>query len=547
MSNKEWWRGAVMLQIYPRSYADSNGDGVGDFKGITGKLDYIAALGVDGVWLSPFFKSPMKDFGYDVSDYEDVDPLFGTLADFDEMLAEAHKRNLKVIIDQVYNHCSDQHPWFKESRQSRDNPKAEWFIWRDPKADGTPPNNWQSVFGGPAWSFDMRRGQYYLHSFLPEQPDLNLRNATVVQAILDTGRFWLARGVDGFRLDTICHFMKDDQFRDNPPDPKPVVQQFSSLYPAPYFMQDHIRDKSLPENLDFCKKIRALTDEYPDRMTLGEISDDKEGVAMCARYTSGGDTLHTAYNFHLLGITKPSAGAIRDAVVEFEKQPGDGWVSWAFANHDSVRTASRLLPRGKDGAYTHDPRLSRLVLAIVCTLRGTAFLYQGEELGLPEATIPFDKIQDPWGKYLWPAWQGRDGCRTPMPWRDEKNKAGFTTGEPWLPVPDEHARLAVAAQEKDSASTLSFSRALLQWRRENPVLKTGGIVFHETGNDLLLAYSRQEGDKKILCAFNLGEKPLTLAAKCRDGASSLAFAGQAGTASSGKIQLPAYGFFFGEE
>ncbi|MDY0009986.1 MAG: alpha-amylase family glycosyl hydrolase, partial [Bdellovibrionales bacterium] len=364
----DWWRGAVVYQVYPRSFNDSNADGVGDIKGITQKLDYIASLGVDAVWLSPFFTSPMVDFGYDVSDYKNVDPMFGTLDDFDEMLREMHKRGLKLIIDVVLSHTSDKHPWFVESRKSRDNEKSEWYVWADPKEDGTPPNNWMSVFGGSSWQYDTKRGQYYYHQFLKEQPDLNVRNPVVQDALLDVCRFWMERGVDGFRLDALNHCIHDAQLRDNPPLEGFDRNQSSGRQTHPYYWQRHLYDKTQPEMIPFIQRLRKLTDEYEGRFMVAEIGDDFQ-IKTSVAYTDGPDKLHTAYNFALLVPGVYNTKSLRGAVEEYLAEGGDCWPSWAFANHDTMRVASRWAVDGKP-----DQEQVKMLGALVTTLRGTSFI-----------------------------------------------------------------------------------------------------------------------------------------------------------------------------
>lgn len=494
----EWWRGAVIYQIYPRSFLDTNGDGVGDLKGITDKIPYIASLGVDGIWICPFFKSPMRDFGYDVSDYRDVDPLFGTMADFDRLMVEAKKHELKVIIDLVLSHTSQRHPWFMESRKNRDNPKADWYVWANPRQDGTPPNNWVSIFGGPAWTFEPRRKQYYMHNFLKQQPDLNFHNFEVQDAVLDIARFWLERGVDGFRLDTVNLYFHDTQLRDNPP--KQPGHDFGTQLeiPDPYNEQHHVYDKSRPENLLFIKKFRKLLDEY-GAFSVGEIGDD-DPVMRAAEYTEGKDHLHTAYNLQMMsGAHKTLTPAlIRQPIEEFLKFHGS-WPSWAFSNHDVVRAASRWCPQGE--GYAHDPALSKMLIALLGCLNGTQFLYQGEELGLPEAKLKFEELKDPWGIHLWPSWQGRDGCRTPMPWNKTEN-AGFSSIKPWLPIPSIHQDLTVADQNKDPESVLNFARKFLNWRKTQDILKSGSITFHDAGEDIL-SFARTLNGQTVNCRFHL--------------------------------------------
>jgi len=536
-SHKDWWRGAVIYQIYPRSFADSNNDGIGDLKGITGKLDYVASLGVDAIWLSPFFKSPMKDYGYDVSDYCDVDPMFGTLDDFKKLLAKAHKLGLKIVIDFVLTHSSDKHAWFQESRSSRDNPKADWYIWADAKPDGSPPNNWQAHFGGPSWTFDVRRGQYYFHNFLAEQPDINLRNPGARKAILDAARFWLDMGVDGFRLDAALHYFCDPSLKDNPPNTNPKSSWFE--HPTPFSMQKHENDIHIPDTLAFMEELRALMDEYGGRMGVAEIGGER-GVILAAQYTDGPKRIHTAYNFSLITGEAASASRIRGALEEFIDQPGDGWPSWAFSNHDVPRIASRWFPDKSPCA--HDPRFSRMLIALLCSLYGSVFIYQGEELGLPEAQIAFEDIQDPWGKFLYPLWQGRDGCRTPMPWQGGKKNGGFSKTKPWLPVPDAHVKLAVDRQEKEKGSTLRFTRRFLKWRKTQPALTGGSIDFLETGSDDVAAFTRTLGNSSVLCLFNLSGETKIL--KKSAGAPLFDAGEQTGMPAGGTVTLPPYGFSF---
>jgi alpha-glucosidase len=499
----EWWRGALMYQIYPRSFKDSNGDGIGDLPGITSKLDYVADLGVDGIWISPFFKSPMKDFGYDVSDYRDIDPLFGTMADFDALLARAHDLNLKVIIDLVLSHTSDQHPWFIESANSKSNPKSDWYVWADPDKDGKPPNNWVSVFGGPAWTFHEGRGQYYLHNFLKEQPDLNFHNPDVQQAALDVAKFWLERGVDGFRLDVVNFYFHDQQLRNNPP--RETGLAFATQFEGddPYSAQQHIYDKSQPENLAFIKRLRRLMDQYPDRMTVGEIGDD-EPYARAAQYTAGNALLDTCYNTHMMsGAHKTlTPEIIREPLEKFAQEPGNGWPSWAFSNHDVVRAASRWHEYG-DG-FSHDPLLSKMLIMLLGCLRGTVFLYQGEELGLPEAKLAFEDLHDPWGKHLWPAWQGRDGCRTPMPWNEQP-----TGQKPWLPVPESHKSMNVQAQQQDPQSVMNFVKSFIHWRKDNAAMRSGEIIWQDAPENLLM-FERKIESEHYLCVFNLSPTERTL-------------------------------------
>ena len=504
--NSNWWRGGVIYQIYPRSFADSNGDGIGDLPGITARLEHVARLGADGIWLSPFFRSPMKDFGYDVSDYCDVEPMFGTLDDFRALVARAHALGLKVMIDQVLSHTSDQHPWFVESRASRDNPKADWYVWADARDDGTPPNNWLSIFGGSAWQWDTRRCQYYLHNFLSSQPDLNFHNPAVQDAILATVRFWLDLGVDGYRLDTANFYFHDAELRSNPcrgaPDPNkpdPAVNPFN-----PYGWQRHLYDKSRPENLVFLQRLRALLDQYPDTTMVGEIGDD-DGLARVAEYTAGGDKLHMAYCFDLLG-ERHDAPFVHGVLERFGRIVGSGWPCWALSNHDVTRVATRW------GGPEPDPALLRLALALQASLRGSVCLYQGEELGLPEADVPFEDLQDPYGITMWPQYKGRDGCRTPMPWSAEAPDLGFGSGaaRPWLPLSEAQRALAVDRQEADPGSMLQAARRLLHWRRTQPALVHGELMLLPV-HEQVLAFVREHQGERVLCAFNLSAQPAELA------------------------------------
>ncbi|MDR3426844.1 alpha glucosidase [Silvimonas sp.] len=495
--SKAWWRGAVIYQIYPRSFMDSNGDGVGDLPGIRQHVPYLKRLNVDAVWISPFFKSPMKDFGYDVADYREVDPLFGTLADFDALVADLHKAGLRVIIDQVLSHSADVHPWFEESRQSRDNPKADWYVWADAKSDGTPPSNWLSVFGGSAWQWDAQRRQYYLHNFLVSQPDLNFHCEDVQQATLDNIEFWLKRGVDGFRFDACNYHFHDRKLRSNPP--AAVVDDITVTAANPYGMQQHLYDKSRPQNLKFLKRLRKLLDQY-GAASVGEVGDD-DSLTRMAEYTSGGDKLNQAYSFNLL-TEHYSAEFIRGQVLAMEHHLANydkpGWVCWSVGNHDVPRVLTRW------GHNVADPQFSRMVLALLTTLRGSSCIYQGDELGLPEADIPFDLLQDPYGKAFWPQFKGRDGCRAPMPWKKHAANAGFTVGTPWLPIPEEHKAHAATVQERPLDSVLNFTRHFLAWRRHYPALIRGDIKFYKAPEPVLL-FTRKLDDTTILVALNLGD------------------------------------------
>jgi alpha-glucosidase len=532
-----WWRGAALYQIYPRSFQDTNGDGIGDLPGITAHLPYIAELGVDAIWISPFFTSPMADFGYDVSDYRGVDPIFGTLADFDRLVAEAHRLGLKVLIDQVLSHTSDQHAWFKQSHLDRENPKADWYVWADARLDGTPPNNWLSVFGGSAWTWDPRRRQYYLHNFLASQPDLNFHHRPVQDQLLEECRFWLERGVDGFRFDACNFHFHDQRLRNNPPAGASAMD-VSTVRPGnPYGFQIHKYDKSQKENLAFLKRLRKLMDAY-GAVAVGEIGDE-DSLSTMAQYTADGDKLHMAYGFSLL-TDEFSSQRIRQVLESFEKRikPVGGWGSWSFSNHDCVRVVTRW---GKDGG---SPDFAKILLALLGSLRGTFCIYQGEELGLTEAEVPFDRLVDPYGITFWPDFKGRDGCRTPLPWTSEAPNGGFSTGNPWLPVAPEHLPKAVSLQAEDPDSVLNFYRTFLAWRKQQPVLREGSLRFLKS-EEPVLALRRDLGTERVLAVFNLSPEPAAFTLP--PGTRALEGHGLPEAELDGRmLRLSAWGGFFGK-
>ena len=493
----DWWRGGVIYQIYPRSFLDLSGDGVGDLAGIAARLDYVAALGVDAIWISPFFTSPQADYGYDVANYRDVDPMFGRIEDFDALLDGAHRRGLRVMLDLVLSHTSDKHPWFQESRVSRDNPRHDWYVWADPRRDGTPPNNWLSIFGGSAWEWDSRRRQYYLHNFLTSQPDLNFHNPAVQHAMLDVARFWLDRGVDGFRLDTANMYFHDAELRDNPPIPQGM--SLNGIPPQnPYAFQETVHNINRPENLAFFERFRALMNEYPSTTTVGEIGAVVDMAKALSDYTGGERRLHMGYSFDYLSHTF-SALHIR-TVAEKMLRVADVWPSWAFSNHDNERVVSRW------GMPGEADRAGPLLLALLTSLRGSPCLYQGEELALPEAVVPFEQLRDPYGIRFWPEFKGRDGCRTPMPWNAAAPHAGFSDATPWLPVPPDHVDRAVSSQEADPRSALNRARGFLAWRKARPELVRGDMAFHEA-DEPVLAFTRSHAAARTLCVFNLGPAP----------------------------------------
>ncbi len=527
----EWWRGAVTYQVYPRSFQDDNGDGIGDLKGITRRLDHIAALGCDAVWLSPFFTSPMRDMGYDVADYRNVDPVFGTLQDFDDLVARAHELGLKVIIDQVLNHSSDKHPYFQESRASRDNPKADWYVWVDPNHDGTPPNNWLSVFGGSAWTWDARRKQYYLHNFLAEQPDLNFHNPAVVDWHEETLRFWLDRGVDGFRFDTVNYFYHDRLLRNDAADYRVKTQPEGN----PYGMQYHLFSKNQPENLGWMERIRRIMDDYDDRATVGEMGESHHAIRMMGEYTAPG-RLHQCYSFEMMGY-EYSAAFFRSRIAEFFADAPEGWPMWAFSNHDVVRQATRWARHGAS-----QDALSRQAGVLLLSFQGSICLWEGEELGQTDTELALEELTDPQGITFWPEPIGRDNTRTPMVWDGSVN-GGFTTGTPWLPVKAPQLARNVASQTGVAGSVLETYREMLAFRRAHAVLRTGATRFFDLAEPVL-AFTRGEGKEGMTCLFNLSPEPVTVAAR---GLGAALGPAQAVGLEAGTLTLGpnAYGFFAG--
>ncbi|BCJ89699.1 alpha-amylase [Terrihabitans soli] len=484
----QWWQTGVIYQVYPRSFQDTGGDGVGDIKGVTQRLDYLADLGVDAIWLSPIFVSPMADFGYDVADYKAIDPLFGTLEDFDDLVARAHKRGMKIILDLVPNHTSEQHPWFVESRSSKSNPKRDWYIWREGK-DGGPPNNWISNFGGSAWQLDEKTGQYYYHAFLKEQPDLNWRNPKVREAMFDVLRFWMKRGADGFRVDVIWHLMKDPEFRDNPPNPDwtPGHQEIGKFH--------QVHNAGHPDVHGVIAEMRRVTDEFPDRLLIGELylPFDKL-MAYYGRNLSG---VQLPFNFSLLE-TKWDAEEIAGTVEEYEKLlPKGAWPNWVLGNHDRERIAAKI---GQAQA--------RIAAMLLFTLRGTPTLYYGDEIGIGKVDIPADMIQDPWEKREPGIGLGRDPVRTPMQWESSRY-AGFSTGTPWLPLTEDWTERNVAALEADFSSIFHLHRDLLHLRRKSSALQTGSYrtLCRKNG---VFAFERRATGERLAVILNMTHEPRRL-------------------------------------
>jgi alpha-glucosidase len=497
----DWWRDAVIYQIYPRSFFDSDGDGVGDLRGIRDKLRYVAELGADAIWICPFVRSPMHDFGYDVADYTAIEPMFGTLADFDALMADAKALGLRVIIDQVWNHTSIEHPWFRESCESCDNPKADWYVWADPAPDGGPPNNWRATFGGGAWTWEPKRRQYYLHNFLAEQADLNWYDASVRAALIDAGRFWLERGVDGFRLDVVNFYTHDRTLRDNPPRPTGVPRPDGAAPNDPYFDYINRGTVSRNETLPLLGEIRALMDAFPGSFTLGEISSAEDSLQTAAEFVRGKHRLHTAYNASLISDEPFTQQSLRTLLSRVDRLFDDHRICWTFGTHDFPRLKGRWDHRRRHDAEL-EQRLDRLLIALLVCLPGSCCIYQGDELGLTQAQLTFEQLRDPFGIANYPQILGRDGCRTPMPWTDEPPAAGFSTGAtPWLPVPAEHLPLSVARQLRDPHSLLHAYRHFLQWRKSRTALRSGAIRVLDSAAPVLM-FERGSGDDRLLCVFN---------------------------------------------
>ena len=485
-----WWEDCVVYQIYPRSFQDSNGDGIGDLQGIVQRLEYIKDLGVDAIWLNPIFTSPMADFGYDIADYRSIDPVFGTMEDAELLIEKAHGLSLKVIFDLVLNHTSDKHPWFLESRSSKDNEKADYYIWSD-----TVPNNWKGAFGGKGWTFDKKRGQYYFHSFLPQQPDLNWRDTKAVDSIFDEVRFWLQKGVDGFRLDVINSIIKDASFRNNP--------KILGSRPRPYDMQRHIFDRNRPESHSKLKLLRKLVDTFPDRMLVGEIMVENPGEPELAASYLGrtGDELNLSFDFSLINTSFSAQKWQRSAKRWYEAVGRHRTPAWVLNNHDVSRSVSRL---------SNNEDKARLAAFFLFTQRGAIFIYYGEELGLRDSFVCRKHMKDPVGRRYWPFHKGRDPQRGPMVWSVGVNH-GFTKGEPWLPFVKRANWYAVENQEIEGDSMLTFYRSLIDFRLEEPTLRRGVCEFHEQKNPNLMVFSRTLGKNRMLVVLNFSSQRLSVA------------------------------------
>ncbi|WP_128255673.1 alpha-amylase family glycosyl hydrolase [Falsirhodobacter deserti] len=493
---EDWWRGAAIYQVYVRSFRDTNGDGIGDLCGVIEGLDHIASLGVDAIWLSPIYKSPQVDFGYDITDYRLIDPIFGTMEDFLTLLDATHQRGLKLLMDFIPCHTSDQHPWFRESRQSRDNPKADWYVWADRSVDGTAPNNWLSSFGGTAWEWDPRRAQYYYHPFLVQQPALNLHNDEVLDHLLSEMRFWTDAGVDGFRVDAAQCLTWDRDLRSNPPFGRGDPNAFIGGGPTnPFAAQSHIFDRKA-EGIDrVLRHFRRFADDT-DCIFVGEISDI-DSAAAAPEFTEEGRKLHAVYDFGLINC-HPDVDSITAQLTRREELLGNGWIYNVFTNHDSTRAVSNLTYFAVD---EYRVEAAKMLLFMQMTLKGGCVIYQGEELGLPHPKLEFEQIVDPWAKAFWPTFEGRDGARTPFPWTDGKI-GGFSDADPWLPMPDVHLPLNAKAQGDDPHSVMSFVRAFTRWRKDQAVLLLGAEIMSRAERAPIITWRRVWGDRTLRIIVN---------------------------------------------
>ncbi|MDB5495865.1 MAG: alpha-glucosyltransferase [Phenylobacterium sp.] len=507
--NAPWWKGAVLYHVYVRSFFDSDGDGFGDLAGVEAKLDYIKALGVDGIWLSPIHPSPDRDWGYDVADFEGVHRDYGGMAAFERLLAAAHAKGLKVVLDEVLSHTSDEHPWFLESLTGgADGPKADWYVWADPAPDGTAPNNWLSVFGGPAWAYQPARRQHYHHKFLRQQPKLNWRNPEARDAALGVLDHWLAKGVDGFRLDVAGTFLHDETLADNPPVPPDERTRHHWSHAGN--LQRHFHDSNLPENEQMLEIIRKRVEAHGDRFVFGEFSEEED---RCGGYLSPDAGLHSGYTFVMLLARKLTPDFVRGHYETLAAYPTH-WPTISFSNHDVPRTLSRF------GGEDASPELAKLMFALLVALKGTTLIYQGEELGLPQAKLTRDQLRDPVGDLYWPYTGGRDGCRTPMPWAADAPNLGFTSGTPWLPMAREHEGLSVASQDADPDSALAFARQMIGFRKASPAMTLGELEFIDAP-DPVLAFVRTQGEARIACVFNLSDAPVAPTLPSLEGAELL--------------------------
>ncbi|WP_167766938.1 alpha-amylase family glycosyl hydrolase [Jannaschia formosa] len=536
---EDWWRGAVFYQIYLRSFRDGNGDGIGDLKGVAEKLDYLADLGIDGIWLAPFYASPQVDFGYDVSDMRAVDPSMGTIEDLKAVIEGAHDRGIRVLADFVPCHTSDQHEWFQQSRSGRDAPHADWYVWADRSEDGTPPNNWLSSFGGPAWTWEPRRSQYYYHPFLTCQPALNLRNEDALCAVLDAMAFWRDVGIDGFRLDAVQCLCWDETLRSNPPRGEPFDDVAIGGGPNnPFAAQSHLFDRDVPHGLRIIERMRReLTEGHPEFALIGELAD-VDSSRLAVKYTAGRERLHAVYDFDLIQKSDPVARLIETLRVRSD-HVGSGWYYNVLTNHDTQRAVSQLTGFAEDAGRREEA--AKLLLFLQATLRGGAIVFQGEELGLPQPEVAREDMHDPWAINLYPDFVGRDGVRMPFPWDAGADHAGFTDGDdPWMPVAEAHRPLAVSAQAEEEGSVLSFFKALLRWRREHGFLRLADETIAEGEDGPVLAFTRAGDGEEMTFLANLGLAPQVHSAP--RGAKLEAVPGSAARAKEEGIALPPLGF-----
>ncbi|RAK19677.1 alpha-glucosidase [Salipiger aestuarii] len=501
----EWWRGAVFYEVYTHSFNDTSGNGCGDIRGVTEKLPYIRDLGVDGLWLTPFYPSPQNDNGYDVSDFQGVHPPLGKVEHVQALIDSAHALDLKIMFDFIAGHTSDQHPWFAESAASRDNDKADWYVWADPAPDGGPPNNWISSFGGRAWRWVPQRAQYCYRPFLDSQPALNLRNQQVMAEVLDNMRFWLDMGLDGFRLDAIQCLSHDSDLRSNPPARATENPSVGGGPNNPFKQQIHLFDRDVPEAIPILHELRRVANEYdPPRVLIGELAD-VDSSRLAPKYTVDNDRLHAVYDFDLIN----RADTLRDwtSMLNLRSRylmPGSSLN--VFTNHDSPRAVSNLMPKACKAGRAAEA--AKVLLFLQATLMGGAILFQGEELGLQQPHIPFDEIQDPWAKALWPDFEGRDGVRCPLPWTRDAPNCGFSTADdPWLKVPDAHRDMAVDVQENDPDSVLHFTRKLLRWRRTLPMFRTASERILADTPSKVIAFEREKAGDSLICAVNFDMTP----------------------------------------
>ena len=543
--SENWWESAVFYQIYPRSFKDSNNDGIGDLAGVIEKLDHLndgkgGGLGIDAIWFSPFFPSPQADFGYDVSDYCNIDSDYGTLEDFDQLVEESHRRGIKIVLDLVLNHSSDQHKWFQESRKNSTNSKVDWYVWADPKPDGSPPNNWLAVFGGAAWTFEPQRGQYYLHNFLPEQPDLNWYNPEVREALADVVRFWMKRGADGFRLDTANYYAYDRQLRDNPkrPENSELMEDGQEANPLSQYITKYSKDR--PENLEFIHYLRKIFDES-GAVSIGEIGS-AEGLESTLKlgtdYVKKGKGLHLAYTFSMLNKNM-SAEYLEHVLRVTEESIEDGWPCWSLSNHDCMRMISRFDCFGERDGF------QQMMLLLLLSLRGTPIIYYGEEVDMQEYEIKKDELRDPQGIRFWPDIKGRDGCRLPFPWDSKLTNQGFNSGtKPWLPAAN---KLSLDQAKADSGSTFHVLQEMLQIRKKFPALQNGSYRKILLDGDCFVFERKTEDETMLIAAnFSTEEQSINLPYKVTKDHTPKAFK-RFCTLKNELLTSPACGYFLGEK